>query len=73
MIFESKLEGRTNWGCPRLSDHGAGWLVDWYDAFGKSTGASIARGEALAWINANPEEVARMQAEVREWLKSLNA
>jgi hypothetical protein len=71
MIFEEMHEGLPNWGVPRFSEHGAGWLVDWYDANGNKTGASVAKGQALDWIRANPGPVATMQAEVSEWLKQI--
>jgi hypothetical protein len=69
MTFEQQHEGEPNWGCPRLSDHGAGWLVDWFNARGTLTGASVAAGRELAWIKANPAAVAQMQADVKAWLK----
>ena len=36
MIFQEKHPdtGETVWGCPRLSSHGAGWLIDWFRADG---------------------------------------
>jgi len=73
MTFEEQHEGATNWGVPRLSAYGAGWFVDWYDVSGNMTGASMAKGDALEWIRANPEAVATMQGQVETWLKGLRA
>lgn len=62
--------GGDNWGCPRLSLHGAGWLIDWYDAKGYNTGASVAKGAVLEWINKKPGEVMALQVRVSAWLAS---
>jgi hypothetical protein len=73
MNFES-IDPETNapnWGCPRLSQHGAGWLIDWYDAKGNLTGASVMKNGDACYCAANPEKVAALQAEVQTWLKGL--
>lgn len=61
--------GEPLWGCPRLSVYGAGWLIDLYDAGKGLRGVLVAKGDALAWIQANPAAVEVMQAEVKAWLK----
>jgi hypothetical protein len=71
MMFETIHEGVSNWGCPRLSVHGAGWLVDWYDARGNLTGSSVAQGATLAWLAENPDVVAETQRQVAKWLEAM--
>jgi hypothetical protein len=55
------------WGCPRLSLHGAGWLIDWVDDEGTLEGCTVASGKPLEWIKANPAKVEAMQAKFKEW------
>lgn len=59
------------WGCPRQSQHGAGWLLDWFKTNGNFEGSNIAKGKDLEWIVDNPEAVIKMQARVKTWRESL--
>ena len=59
------------WGCPRQSQHGAGWLIDWFKSNGNFEGASLAREKDLEWIIDNPESVSKLQARVKTWRESL--
>jgi hypothetical protein len=68
-FYEITREG-PEWGCPRLSVHGAGWLIDWFNAAGIHTGANRATREALAWITSNPAEVLAMQAQCLAWFNA---
>jgi hypothetical protein len=69
MIFTetSPETNQTVWGCPRFSRAGAGWLIDWYGMDAICEGASVARGEALEWILANPESVETMINQCAAW------
>jgi len=71
MIFQEKHPdtGETVWGCPRLSSHGAGWLIDWFraDGGGLADGSSVAKGAELEWIKANPQAVLEMQVQLDAW------
>lgn len=71
MMFEDTDDetGEPLWGCPRLSEHGAGWLIDLYGADKRVHGVAVAKGDALEWIIANPDAVATMQGEVKAWAK----
>lgn len=59
------------WGCPRFSDHGAGWLFDWYDASGSLEGVTLATGEWVQWCEDLRAGgfLDTMQAEVEQWRK----
>lgn len=57
------------WGCPRLSKHGAGWLIDWFTFDGIHTGSSRADRASVAWIESHPAEVAEMQQQCAEWFQ----
>lgn len=76
MIFEMPA-GELNpdaphvWGCPRLSAHGAGWLVDWYDGNGHLEGVSVAKGVDLDWIKSHPGKASEIAIDVAAWLKGL--
>lgn len=59
----------AEWGCPRLSKVGAGWLIDWFTPDGIHTGASRASRESVEWILAHPAEVAEMQQQCAEWFQ----
>ena len=59
------------WGCPRQSQHGAGWLIDWFKSNGNFEGSNIAKGKDLEWIIDNPDSVNKLQARVRTWRESL--
>lgn len=73
MNFESKHEGEVNWGCPRFSKDAGQWLIDWYDARGNLTGASVMQNGDACFCAAKPDLVAETQAQVATWLKGLKA
>jgi len=74
MKFESKdpETGADNWGCPRYSKEAQLWFVDWYDAKGNHTGASMLKAEDVLYVDANPRLVAKEQAELATWLKKFH-
>ena len=67
---ELNPESPEVWGCPRLSEHGIGWMVDWFDARGNLQGATVAKGAVLEDCRRlSATEAAAMQKEVSRWLK----
>jgi hypothetical protein len=69
MMFEStdSETGKPLWGCPRLSEHGTGWLIDYYGADRRIHSVEVAKGEVLEWIERNPKAVDKMRGEVAAW------
>ena len=68
MIFTGlhPLTGETLWGCPWKSSNT--WFMEWYHPETFEQGQTDLTDEQLAWVLANPGEVAKLQAKVLNWI-----
>jgi hypothetical protein len=71
--FDPTAKPGALYGIPRFSAGAGQWLVDWVCPHsGHCEGVTVPDAAQLAWIKANPDEVATMREEFLAWLVEID-